>query len=124
MTKAPCEICGIEGTPSTLDYGWGGYCCTNNPECRPPMGPRQRDVAWLDVAMLDDLEYVADEAERACRPPEIDHAVLRALIDAARREMAEAARVPGPVPSREECVAWARWHLTHDDDPGDDRGSK
>jgi hypothetical protein len=79
-----CEICGVDAPSSSFYWGWGGPVCTDNPECRAPFGPRRREVATLTTAVLDDLEYVADEAEATCQTPEIDHLTLRALIDAAR----------------------------------------
>jgi hypothetical protein len=65
--------------------GWGGHVCADNPECRPPMGPRQRGVATLTTQVLDGLEYVADEAEQECQDADVQPSVLRALIDEARR---------------------------------------
>lgn len=92
MVTATCEICGIEGTPSTLDYGWSGYCCANNPDCRPPMGPQKRVVGELSSALLDSLEWTADHAELSCTDAEVTPAVLRALVDVARVKLDAAAR--------------------------------
>lgn len=94
MDTAQCEICGLDAPVASLYLGWGGYVCTDNPECRPPMGPRQRKVALMPAGLLDDLEWVADEAEKTCQDADVQPAVLRALIDAARRDMQRVTSTP------------------------------
>ena len=92
MTTATCEICRIEGPESSFEIGWG-IACRDNPECRPPMTrPKRREVATLTPQILDDLEWEADDGERRCNDAEVVPSVLRALIDAARRDME---RTPG-----------------------------
>ncbi len=84
-----CEICAIEVTLSKLYEGWGGYVCADNPECRSPYcyTPKRREVATLTTAILDELEWQADEQYRTMMPPDVAHDVLRALIDIARRDL-------------------------------------
>lgn len=87
MDTVTCEICGLDAPEHTMRDTWGGHVCDGNPECRPPMGPRQREVATLTTAMLDDLEDAADVARDRLDDSSVGPAVLRALIDAARPKL-------------------------------------
>jgi len=87
-----CEICGVVGPKETMDVCWS-VTCANNPDCQAPLThPKVRTVAALTVETLDELESVADAHEERCLPADVPPDVLRALLDVARRHLADVER--------------------------------
>ena len=92
MPDYQCEICGVVGPQETMYVGWS-VTCANNPDCQAPLThPKVRAVAALTVETLDELESAADAHEERCEPADVPPDVLRALLDVARRHLADVER--------------------------------